>query len=69
MTRASVPSPTGPDLMEDCPVCIGMMNQVAHNPDHHAFDQASIELDLHPEHRPGAVKWAEQNPEWTTHVR
>lgn len=51
-----------------CPVCIAMDNQVAHNPDEAAFDQACIELELHPNHRQGAITFAEKHPEWSTKV-
>lgn len=52
-----------------CPVCIGMLNQIAHNPNDEASDQACIELDLHPNHRMGAEVWAARHPEWTEKVR
>lgn len=45
-------------------MCQAMLNTVNFNPLEEAFDQASIELDLHPNHRQGAITFAEKHPEW-----
>lgn len=51
------------DSWKNCAVCIAMTNQIAHNENEEAFEQATIEMELHPNHRRGAIVFVEKYPE------
>lgn len=60
MTDDRIAMKSGPVVIptdwRDCPVCKLAVVIIDRDPNGANFDQACIEMDLHPNHRPGAIE-------------